>query len=119
MALRPEFEHAVLCLRGAAQLDGEPIEPGTLFYAAPGRTQLQLACDASAQLLLIGGLPFDEALLIWWNFVARTQAEIEQAAADWNAGRRFGELPGTRLPRVPAPDLAGLKLKARSNRSAG
>ncbi|HEY6353989.1 MAG TPA: pirin family protein, partial [Burkholderiaceae bacterium] len=119
MALQPEFEHAVLCLRGAARLDGEAIEPGTLFYAAPGRAQLQLACDASAQLLLIGGRPFDEALLIWWNFVARTQAEIEQAAADWNAGRRFGELPDTRLPRVPAPDVAGLKLKARSNGGAG
>ena len=117
IVLRPEFEHAVLCLRGAARLDGEAIEPGTLFYAAAGRTQLQLACDASAQLLLIGGVPFDEALLIWWNFVARTQAEIEQAAADWNAGHRFGELPGARLPRVPAPDLAGLKLRARSNGS--
>jgi len=115
VALRGDFEHAVLCLRGAARLDGQLIAPGTLHYAAPGREWFDLACDAATQLLLIGGAPFDEALLIWWNFVARTQQEIELAAADWNAGHRFGEVPGTRLPRVPAPATAGLKLRARSN----
>lgn len=115
--LRPGHEHALLCLRGAARIDGQPVEPGALHYAPPGREGVDLACDAAAQLLLIGGTPFPEALLMWWNFVARTQAEIEQAAADWNAGRRFGELPGTQLPRVPAPDASGLRLKARSNSS--
>jgi redox-sensitive bicupin YhaK (pirin superfamily) len=115
MSLRPEYEHAVLCLRGAARIDGERIEPGTLLYAPPGRAQTELACDAAAQLLLIGGLPFAEALLMWWNFVARTPAEIEQAAADWKVGRRFDPVPGTALPRVPAPELTGLRLRARPN----
>jgi len=113
--LQSEFEHAVLCLRGAARVDGLAIEPGALHVAAPGRAHCEIACDASAQLLLIGGAPLSEPLLVWWNFVARTQAEIEAAAADWNAGRRFGEVPGTTLPRVPAPDLAGLRLKARTS----
>ena len=115
--LRPDNEHALLCLRGAARIDGQFIEPGALHYSAPGRDRVELACDAATQLLLIGGTPFDEALLIWWNFVARTQAEVEQAAADWNAGRRFADVAGTRLPRVPAPDATGLRLKARSNDS--
>jgi len=111
--LAPHFEHAVLCLRGAAHVDGEPIEPGTLLYTAPHRTQLELRCDAAAQLLLIGGTPFDEPLLMWWNFVARSAEEIQRAAADWNDGRHFGAVPGTQLARVPAPDASGLKLKAR------
>ncbi|HEY6511568.1 MAG TPA: pirin family protein [Burkholderiaceae bacterium] len=119
VGLQPRFEHAVLCLRGAARLDSQAIEPGTLFFTAAGRDRFELACDAAAQLLLIGGVPFDEPLLMWWNFVARTQAEIERAAADWNAGRHFGEVPGTQLPRVPAPEVAGLRLKARSNGAAG
>jgi redox-sensitive bicupin YhaK (pirin superfamily) len=113
IALDPHFEHALICLRGAARVDGASLEPGSLLYAAPGRTQVALACDAAAQLLLIGGAPFDEPLLMWWNFVGRSADEIEQAAADWNAGRRFGEVPGTRLARIPAPDASGLKLKAR------
>jgi len=115
IALDPAFEHALLCLRGSARVDAQAIEPGTLLVAAPGREHCDLACDAAAQLLLIGGAPFDEPLLVWWNLVARTQAEIEAAAADWNDGRRFGEVAGTTLPRIPAPDLAGLRLKARGN----
>jgi redox-sensitive bicupin YhaK (pirin superfamily) len=113
--LEPRFEHALLCLRGTARVDGEAVEPGTLFYAAPGRTHVELACDAPAQLLLIGGTPFDEPLLMWWNFVGRSADEIEHAAADWNAGRRFGEVPGTTLTRIAAPDARGLRLKARPN----
>jgi len=118
LPLRPRFEHALLCLRGAARVDDELLEPGALLFAATGRTQVELSCDAAAHLLLIGGVPFDEPLLIWWNFVARTQAEIERAAADWNAGRHFGDVPGTRLPRVPAPDITGVRLRARSNDDA-
>ena len=117
IALDARFEHALLCLRGAAHVDAEAIEPGMLLYAAPGRTSLELACEAGAQVLLIGGVPFTEPLLMWWNFVARSAAEIEHAAADWNAGRRFGEVPGTQLERIPAPDASGLKLKARPNPS--
>jgi redox-sensitive bicupin YhaK (pirin superfamily) len=114
--LPPRFEHALLCLRGAARVDGEPIAPGTWLYAAPGRTHLELACDAAAQLLLIGGTPFDEPLLMWWNFVARSADEILRAADDWNAGRHFAAVPGTQLARVPAPDPSGLNLKARPTR---
>lgn len=115
IALEPAFEHALLCLRGSARVDAQAIEPGTLLVAAPGRGHCDLACDAAARLLLIGGVPFAEPLIVWWNFVARTQAEIEAAAADWNAGRRFGEVRGTALPRVPAPDLAGARLRVRGN----
>jgi len=115
IALDPAFEHALLCLRGSARVDLQAIEPGTLLVAPPGREHCDLACDAAAQLLLIGGVPFAEPLLVWWNFVARTQAEIEAAAADWNAGRRFGDVAGTALARLPAPDLAGVRLRARDN----
>jgi redox-sensitive bicupin YhaK (pirin superfamily) len=112
--LQRHHEHAVLCLRGVARIDGQAIEPAALHYAPPGRDRVELACDGAVQLLLIGGTPFDEALLIWWNFVARTQAEIEVAAADWNAAPPLrSDVRGQRA-RVPAPSTAaGLRLKAR------
>jgi redox-sensitive bicupin YhaK (pirin superfamily) len=113
--LRADFEHALLCLRGAARIDGEPLAPGTLLYAPTGRERVRIESNGAAQLLLIGGTPFPEPLLVWWNFVARTQVEIEQAGADWNAGRRFAPVAGTALPRVPAPELAGVRLKVRTN----
>lgn len=112
--LEPRFEHALVCLSGAARLDDEPIVPGTMLYSLPGRARIALSCDAGSRLLLVGGAPFEEDVLIWWNFVARDRNEVVEAAADWNAGRRFGDVPGTQLARIPAPDIGGLRLKPGS-----
>jgi quercetin 2,3-dioxygenase len=111
LELEDTFEHGVLVLDGAAQVDGAALSPGTLLYFAPGRRTLTLRCTAAARLLLVGGEPFGEKILLWWNFVARTQAELEQATQDWNAQRRFGEVVGFDGPRLTAPDMAGLHLK--------
>jgi quercetin 2,3-dioxygenase len=86
-----------------------------LLYLGTGRESLRVACDATARLLLVGGEPFKEEILVWWNFVARTRAEIVQATEDWNARRYFGEVRGSPSPRLVAPDLAGLKLKQGSD----
>ena len=113
IALDPAFEYAALVLRGSAALAGEALAPGELLYFAPGCDALSLRCDEAAQALLIGGTPLDEPILIWWNFVARTQAEMQQAAADWNAASsRFGTVrAGSPAPRLSAPALEGLKLQ--------
>lgn len=109
LPLRPAFEHAVMCLRGAATVAGEAISPGELLYLGQHRDSVELQCDDECQLLLVGGEPFGEDILVWWNFVARTPDEIREATENWNAKRGFGTVPGTRLPRLEAPDLAGLK----------
>jgi redox-sensitive bicupin YhaK (pirin superfamily) len=109
--LDPAFEYAAMTLSGEATVEGEPLAPGTLLYLDCGRRSLSLRCAASTRLLLIGGEPFKEEILLWWNFVARTQGEMSAATADWNAGRRFGTVEGSPSPRLIAPDLAGLTLK--------
>ncbi|MCA0241305.1 MAG: pirin family protein [Proteobacteria bacterium] len=115
LPLDPAFEHAVLVLRGAATVAGEALQPGTLLDLGCGRDGVAIELAADSQLLLLGGEPFGAPPLLWWNFVARTQAEVEQALADWNgASARFGAVPGTDAPRTPAPPLTGLRLKARA-----
>lgn len=109
--LNPAFEHAVLVLTGALEVEGEWLEPGTLLYLGSARERLTLHCDAATQLLLIGGEPFQEEILLWWNFVARRPDEMLKATADWNAGRHFGDVKGSPSPRLIAPDIAGLNLK--------
>jgi len=59
-------------------------------------------------VLLIGGPPFPEAILMWWNFVARTPDEIRQARDDWEAHRRFGEVEAYNGPRLRARELIKL-----------
>jgi len=108
--LNTSFEHAALVLSGAASVAGEALAPGTLLYFAPGREELALSTDVAARTLLIGGTPFGEEILVWWNFVARTREEIAAATRDWNAGR-FGAVRGSPAPPLVAPDVAGLNLR--------
>jgi len=111
LPLDPRFEHAALVLVGAASVGGESLAPGTLLYFGIGREALNIECASASRILLVGGVPFGEEILVWWNFVARTPAEIEAATQDWNAGR-FGAVTGSPAPRLIAPSTAGLKLRS-------
>jgi redox-sensitive bicupin YhaK (pirin superfamily) len=100
--LQPTFEHALVVLEGAVMTDGERIEPGNLAYLGCGRDELALTVDAATRVLLIGGVPFEEPVLMWWNFVARTRDEVTLAYEQWQAGDdRFGNVRSG-LPRIPA-----------------
>jgi quercetin 2,3-dioxygenase len=114
LPLESAFEYAALVLSGAAQVAGGALAPGTLLYLPPGRTQLKASCAGTARLLLIGGTPFGEQILLWWNFVARRVEEMEAATADWKAGRRFGVVQGSPSRPLVAPSVAGLRLRASS-----
>ncbi|HYL03520.1 MAG TPA: pirin family protein [Steroidobacteraceae bacterium] len=109
LPLEPAFEHAALTLSGRAGIEGEALVPGILLYLGAGRRELSVRCEEPVRLLLIGGVPFAEEVLLWWNFVARTSAEIEQATGDWNAGRRFGTVAGSPSPPLVAPEAARLR----------
>jgi hypothetical protein len=111
LPLEDSFEHAVLTLEGAPALNGEVLKPGTLLYLGTGRTSLKLTSSAASRMLLIGGAPFSEEILLWWNLVARTPAEMEAATRDWIEGRRFGEVHGAKGKPLIAPALKGLQLK--------
>jgi len=101
-------EHAVLILDGDCTLDKQPLAPGTLYYLGTQRTDLGFDSRDGARILLVGGLPFPETILMWWNFVARTPEEIRTAREDWEAHRRFGDVPAYQGPRLAAPELARL-----------
>jgi redox-sensitive bicupin YhaK (pirin superfamily) len=111
LPLEPTFEHAALVLAGTASVAGEALAPGTLLYLGTGHQAVALRADDTARVLLVGGTPFGEEILVWWNFVARTREEIAAATRDWNAGRHFGPVHGSPAPRLIAPDVAGLNLR--------
>lgn len=109
--LAQTFEHALLCLEGEATIEGETLAPGTLFYLGKNRDKLTVSCEQKTRLLLVGGEPFEEDILVWWNFVARTKEEMLKATDDWNNQRHFKGVPNVSLSRLTAPDVAGLSLK--------
>jgi quercetin 2,3-dioxygenase len=106
--LRPDFEYAVLVLTGECSLDAQPLRDRVLYYLGMQRTDASFASSGGARLLLVGGRPFPETILMWWNFVARTPEEIRDARDDWESGRRFGDVTAYKGQRLHAPELVRL-----------
>ncbi|MFC7403542.1 pirin family protein [Georgenia alba] len=132
----PAFEHAVLTDAGDLTVAGTRVEPAWLGYLAPGRTTISLRSgEEPVRAVLIGGTPFPEQILMWWNFVGRTHEEVVAARAEWQrvvaalpgggaapddldgttaaAVQRFGTVPGYDGGPLPAPDLPNVRLRPR------
>jgi hypothetical protein len=107
-AVEPSFEHGVLVDTGQILVDGVPGQPGELVYLSPGRDRLPLtAGPAGARVLLLGGEPLGERVVMWWNFLGRSHEDVVAARAAWQ--REIGAEPGTSadgdLPaRAPVED---------------
>lgn len=112
MALEPTFEYALIVANGSVLVDETAVSPGELAYLGIGRDELRLDSQGPSRLMLIGGIPFDERLFMWWNFVARTQDEISDAWRAWATGNeRFGRVdsPFDRIEVSPPPWLMALR----------
>ncbi|MFC4536174.1 pirin family protein [Sphaerisporangium dianthi] len=116
LPLRPDFEYAVLALSGDIDADGAHLAPGPLLYLGCGRSELVLAARRAGRVLLLGGEPFEEEIVMWWNFVGRGHEEIERFRKEWEEGAAFGTVQGTAIPRIPAPPLPNARLKPRGRR---
>jgi redox-sensitive bicupin YhaK (pirin superfamily) len=115
LGVREDFEYGVVAVDGSALVDGALIAPGLLAHLPAGRSQIRLSPAGGrrlARFFVLGGAPFGERLLMWWNFVARSGAEIAQAREDWAAGR-FGEVRGYPGDPLTAPPLPDVPLKPR------
>ncbi|MEU6839383.1 pirin family protein [Streptomyces rubiginosohelvolus] len=113
LPLDPDFEYAVLSMAGEAEVDGVPVLPGSMLYLGCGRTELPLRAVSDAGLMLLGGEPFEEELVMFWNWIGRSHEEIVQAREDWMSGSRFGEVKGYDGAPLPAPELPATSLKPR------
>jgi quercetin 2,3-dioxygenase len=103
LPLDVSFEHALAVLRGGVRVVDSVATPNQLMYLDAGRDGVQLDLTDDSRVLLLGGQPFAEEILMWWNFVARDRAELEQAYSQWSASaERFGPVAST-LDRIEAP----------------
>ncbi|MFJ6729217.1 pirin family protein [Streptomyces sp. NPDC091281] len=117
LAVEPAHEHGLLVDAGEVGFAGTPLRPAQLGFLAAGSGTVTLTNDtaAPARTVLLGGPPFEEEIVMWWNFVARTTEEIARARADWAEGRRFGAVRGYDGDPLPAPVLPPVALKPRGN----
>ena len=118
------FDHdGVLVDTGTVVLAGTELVRSELGYLGTGRSVLSISnrTAATARILIIGGPPFDEDILMWWNFVGRDHDDIVRAREDWETEgqERFGTVPGHGAERIPAPPLPGVRLTPRRRPAAG
>ena len=89
--------------------DSGAFDAGQLLVFGTGREVVLTAADGPARLMLFGGEPLDAPRHLWWNFVSSSKDRIEQAKADWQAGR-FAAVPGeTEFIPLPEPPAAPAK----------
>ena len=99
--LEPAFEHALVVLEGEVLVGEQVVRPWALAYLGVGRGELVLSAAERARVLLLGGEPFGEPVLMWWNFVVRSRDELDAAYRQWEEGDpRFGRAP---LPAAADP----------------
>jgi hypothetical protein len=104
--LQRTSEHALIVLAGAVAVDGTATTPGHLAYLGAGRDECRIDSLDRSTVLLVGGAPFEEPVLMWWNFVARTRAEVSAAREQWmRDDGRFGHVASglDRIPVGPPP----------------
>ena len=108
--LRVDFEHALVVLDGSVLVDGAgmvpggtALVPGALGDLGIGRDVVTMEVDEGARVLLIGGIPFELPVAMWWNFVGRDHQELSRAVRDWNdRDERFGTVR-SELARIASP----------------
>jgi quercetin 2,3-dioxygenase len=110
LPLAPGHEHVIFVTDGSATVDQTGLQPGHLAYLSAGREQVAVTAARGSRLLLLGGEPLGEPLLMWWNFVARTPDEMAAAVAGWRDGR-FGAVGGYLGDPLPAPPLDPARLR--------
>ncbi len=114
LPLEPDFEYALLASSGTAEVEDAPLEVGAMLYLGTGRRSVRVRAGEATRLLLLGGEPFEERIVMWWNFVGRSGEEIVEYAERWNAeDERFGTVVGYDGDRLEAPPLPPVPLKAR------
>ncbi len=114
----PGFEHGVLLDSGSLQIADQPVAVGELAFQGVGRDSLTMANtgESPARAVILGGAPFTEELLMWWNFVGRTHEEIVEYRQEWQArSSRFGSVEGYvgDPDWLPAPPLPTTRLRPR------
>jgi len=93
-------ERAAYVVEGEVDCAGQRFAAGRMLVFQPQRAAA-LRADSGAKVMLLGGEPLGERF-IEWNFVASSKERIEQAKADWRAGR-MPLPPGDDKERIPLP----------------
>lgn len=121
--VRRDFEFAALAETGDIAVNGTAVAHRELGYVPTGSDTLTISSAAGARVILLGGVPFGEQIVMWWNFIGRDHDEIAdyrrryQAEMGFEADEvtdpLFGSFPAGQPAPLPAPALPNARLRPR------
>jgi redox-sensitive bicupin YhaK (pirin superfamily) len=120
------FEHGLLVDAGHVMINGEAAMQNELAFFDVGQSALNIETGKEAvRLVLIGGTPFTEELVMWWNFIGRSHDEIVAFREQWqgdvfegaNEAGAFGRVDYDGTP-LPAPEMPTVTLRPRRNHAS-
>lgn len=126
--VRADFEHAVLAESASVDVNGVSVAQRELAYMPTGATVLNLSAGAAgARVILLGGVPLGEQIVMWWNFIGRSHDEVVEFRRRYQAElgfedpeprdagkpRLFGDFPASQRAPLPAPALPNVRLRPR------
>jgi redox-sensitive bicupin YhaK (pirin superfamily) len=94
-------ERALYVVQGEVAIAGDRFAAGRLLVFRPG-DRLAVKALSDSRLVLLGGAAMEGPRYVWWNFVSSRRERIEQAKAEWKAGR-FSPVPGE-TEFIPLPE---------------
>ena len=115
----PSYELGVLVDQGSVRVDGKPVARNELGFVEPGSDSLELTATDATRLLLVGGPPFGEQIVMWWNYIGREHEEVVAYRAEWEAlletgsSDRFSLPDGDPLEALHSPPLPNARMVKR------
>jgi len=122
LPLEKDYEHGVLTVQGEVVVDNEPLPANEMVYLGGDRDRLRLRVPEEGEesvVMLLGGVPFEEEIVMWWNFIGRSHEEVVAQRDDWNGDGlswrppRYGQVEGFVGGRLLAPPMPNVRLRSR------
>jgi redox-sensitive bicupin YhaK (pirin superfamily) len=118
LAVQEGFEYGVLVVAGTIIVESTTVEVDQLLYLGLDRRAVHLRSQQGGRVILLGGQPFGEDIVMWWNFIGRSHQEIVGFRAAWEQrDPRFPPILSRSEKVMEAPPMPTVQLKPRPRRS--
>jgi redox-sensitive bicupin YhaK (pirin superfamily) len=118
LPLEESFEYGFLVDSGSVEFNGREISEGSLHYIPEGSTEVSISASSKSRIMMLGGEPFEEEIVMWWNFIGRSHEDIVEMREAWEShSNRFAPFVDHLGERIPAPGMPNIRLTSRSNSS--
>jgi redox-sensitive bicupin YhaK (pirin superfamily) len=118
LSVDQSFEYGIFVVAGSVIAESTAVGVDQLLYLGQSRQSIQLRSPYGGRMIMLGGQPFAEDIVMWWNFIGRSHQEIVEFRSAWEQRDvRFPAIVNRSEKAMEAPPMPTIQLKPRSRRS--